>query len=260
MAVTAAVAVLAAAGSVWAWGDVGHKVVCEIAFHELTDQARAEVVRLIRKDTEFKAFSDSCVWPDHPKQRETEHYINVPRDFRAFVADQCPGRSRCLFSAIRSDLEVLTTPGRSDRARLGSLKFSVTGSAIYTSRFTSPSRTIAGASGSWRATARVPETFTACGTGASSSRPGPQRPHHRATSGGDDHGSDRTAAQSGHVQDWATESLAVARQASVLYCVQNGNACDYAAGRPTYRPDRASGWSRWTPRTSRPIGRPSPSN
>ena len=30
--------------------------------------------------------------------------------------------------------------------------------------------------------------------------------------------------------------LAVARQASVLYCVQNGNACDYAAGRPTYRP------------------------
>jgi hypothetical protein len=47
---------------------------------------------------------------------------------------------------------------------------------------------------------------------------------------------DRTAAQSGHAQDWATESLAVARQASVLYCVQNGNACDYAAGRPTYRP------------------------
>ena len=86
MAVTAAVAVLAAAGSVWAWGDVGHKVVCEIAFHELTDHARAEVVRLIKKDTEFKAFSDSCVWPDHPKQRETEHYINVPRDFRAFVA------------------------------------------------------------------------------------------------------------------------------------------------------------------------------
>ena len=90
MAATAVVTVLATAGSVWAWGDVGHKVVCEIAFHELTDKARAEVIRLVRKDTEFKAFSDSCAWPDHPKQRETEHYINVPRDFGAFAGRSVP--------------------------------------------------------------------------------------------------------------------------------------------------------------------------
>jgi hypothetical protein len=237
MAVTAAVAVLAAAGSVWAWGDVGHKVVCEIAFHELTDHARAEVVRLIKKDTEFKAFSDSCVWPDHPKQRETEHYINVPRDFRAFVADQCPGRSRCLFSAIRSDLEVLTTPGRSDQARLGSLKFL----------------------GHW-----IGDLHQPLHVSFADDRGGTRIVEGDGACAGDLHGvwdwciieqtmgrnartiarhlgetitdADRTAAQSGHAQDWATESLAVARQASVLYCVQNGNACDYAAGRPTYRP------------------------
>jgi hypothetical protein len=237
MAVTAAVAVLAAAGSVWAWGDVGHKVVCEIAFHELTDHARAEVVRLIKKDTEFKAFSDSCVWPDHPKQRETEHYINVPRDFRAFVADQCPGRSRCLFSAIRSDLEVLTTPGRSDQARLGSLKFL----------------------GHW-----IGDLHQPLHVSFADDRGGTRIVEGDGACAGDLHGvwdwciieqtmgrnartiarhlketitdADRMAAQSGHAQDWATESLAVARQASVLYCVQNGNACDYAAGRPTYRP------------------------
>jgi hypothetical protein len=237
MAVTAAVAVLAAAGSVWAWGDVGHKVVCEIAFHELTDHARAEVVRLIKKDTEFKAFSDSCVWPDHPKQRETEHYINVPRDFRAFVADQCPGRSRCLFSAIRSDLEVLTTPGRSDQARLGSLKFL----GHWIGDLHQPLHV---SFADDRGGTRIVEDSGACAADLHSVwdwciiertlgddvRAIARRLHDAITS------AERAAWQSGHVQDWASESLALTRDASVRYCLQSGKVCEYDAGRPTYRP------------------------
>jgi hypothetical protein len=231
-----AVTVLAAAGSVWAWGDVGHKVVCEIAFQELSDRGRAEVVRLIRKDPEFKTFSTSCVWPDHPKQRETEHYINVPRDFVAFAADQCPGRGRCLLSAIGADLKVLTTPGTSDQARLRSLKFL----------------------GHW-----IGDLHQPLHVSFADDRGGTRIADNDGVCAGDLHGvwdwciieqtmgddaraiarqlretitgADRAAAQSGHAHDWATESLAVARKASVLYCIQNGNACDYAAGRPTYR-------------------------
>ena len=45
--------------SLWAWGDVGHKIVCEIAFHELNDTARAKVTELIGRDPEFQSFADS---------------------------------------------------------------------------------------------------------------------------------------------------------------------------------------------------------
>jgi hypothetical protein len=47
------------APSAWAWGDLGHKIVCQIALQELNDTARAEVIRL--------------------RRRANEHFINVPR-------------------------------------------------------------------------------------------------------------------------------------------------------------------------------------
>jgi len=36
-------ALIVAASPVWAWGDLGHKIICEIAFQELNDRARTEV-------------------------------------------------------------------------------------------------------------------------------------------------------------------------------------------------------------------------
>ena len=52
------------ASSAWAWGDLGHKIVCQIAFQELNDKARAEVVRLIALDSTFDSFTDACTWPE----------------------------------------------------------------------------------------------------------------------------------------------------------------------------------------------------
>src|SRR5262245_39625340 len=121
----AALTTLMLIGSVapaWPWGDLGHRIVCELAFHELNEKARREVIRLIRTDQESRTFSDSCTWPDHPKQRETEHYVNVPRDFDKFTAPQCAVASPCLFTAIASDLQVLRTAS-DDAAKLDSLKF-----------------------------------------------------------------------------------------------------------------------------------------
>ena len=75
------------AGVAWAqsaaaWGDLGHKVVCEIAFQGLNQKAKQEVVRLIRTDPDFKTFSDSCTWPDHPSQRAPEHFHQRPAELQ----------------------------------------------------------------------------------------------------------------------------------------------------------------------------------
>jgi len=67
------------AAPAWAWGDLGHKIVCQIAFQELNDKARAEVVRLIALDSTFDSFTEACTWPDHPHKRAEEHFISVPR-------------------------------------------------------------------------------------------------------------------------------------------------------------------------------------
>ena len=55
-----------------AWGDTGLRIICEIAFQELTDTARQRVRQLIRLDGKFRRFSDACTWPDHPRQRDVE--------------------------------------------------------------------------------------------------------------------------------------------------------------------------------------------
>src|SRR4051812_38702247 len=53
----------------WAWGDTGHRVVCEIAFRISAPEIRTEIRRLIQMDSEFDFFRDSCIWPDHPRKR-----------------------------------------------------------------------------------------------------------------------------------------------------------------------------------------------
>jgi hypothetical protein len=45
---------------VLAWGDLGHRIICEIAFQELNDSARERVKAMIRRDPEFDTFAESC--------------------------------------------------------------------------------------------------------------------------------------------------------------------------------------------------------
>jgi len=55
-------------GNAWAWGDTGHRVVCEIAFRISAPEIRAEIRRFIQTDSEFDFFRDPCIWPDHPRK------------------------------------------------------------------------------------------------------------------------------------------------------------------------------------------------
>ena len=100
----ACVLVLLLPGPALAWGDIGHRIICEIAFQELEPTARERVKAMIRRDPEFNTFAEACSWPDHPRRRAEEHYVNLPRDTRGFVEDACPLADKCVISAIEEDL------------------------------------------------------------------------------------------------------------------------------------------------------------
>jgi nuclease S1 len=106
-----------------AWGDTGHRIICEIAFRGLTERVRQRLKQLIRLDHEFRLFSESRTWPDHPRKRDVEHYLNLPRDADAIGADECPLADRCVLTAIKKDLAVLSSPTAGDEERLVALKF-----------------------------------------------------------------------------------------------------------------------------------------
>jgi S1/P1 Nuclease len=106
-----------------AWGDQGHKVICEIAFRLIQPNTRAEIKNLISNDERFESFSDACTWPDHPRQRASEHFLNLPRDSDGLHSETCPVASACVVTAIRKDFEVLSSRNASQAQKLASLKF-----------------------------------------------------------------------------------------------------------------------------------------
>jgi S1/P1 Nuclease len=108
---------------VWAWGDEGHKVICEMAIRLVQPGTRAEIQKLISTDERFSSFGESCTWPDHPRQRASEHFVNLPRDSAGLLFESCPGASACVVTAIRKDFEALSSNNASQAKKLASLKF-----------------------------------------------------------------------------------------------------------------------------------------
>ena len=92
---------------VLAWGPVAHEAICEIAYQELTPAARAKVNALIKRDPEYRLFSKSCNWMDHPRKRAVEHYVNVARNMNKIEDRPCPTADKCVVSAILNDMRDL---------------------------------------------------------------------------------------------------------------------------------------------------------
>lgn len=107
-----------------AWGDLGHKTVCEIAFRLVRPETRAAIDRLMRLDSEFKTFSDSCIYPDHPRIRAAEHFLNLPRDSKGLTSDECPLADECVLTAIQHDFKILQAREQPDADKLVALKSS----------------------------------------------------------------------------------------------------------------------------------------
>ena len=105
------------------WGGLGHEAICELAFRELDHTARQRVIALIRQDQEFTTFRASCNWADRPRQRATEHFVNLPRDASGLDDIECPLAAECVVSAIKHDFAVLASPDATDEEKLAALKF-----------------------------------------------------------------------------------------------------------------------------------------
>ncbi len=107
----------------FAWGDTGHKVICQIAYEQLDATARTEVERLIELDPDFESFAESCVFADTPERiRMFDHFMNVPRSYRAITTYECPMADSCVMTAIQTDVAVLVDPAADDAERLLALK------------------------------------------------------------------------------------------------------------------------------------------
>jgi hypothetical protein len=106
----------------FAWGDEGHKTVCLIAFDKVKPSTRAAIVRLIEADGQFQSFSDACTWPDHPRKRASEHFVNLSRDAPG-LTDDCGVSSPCVVTAIAKDFAVLSSNSATDGEKAASLKF-----------------------------------------------------------------------------------------------------------------------------------------
>lgn len=217
-----------------AWGNTAHEIICEIAFQELNDKARAEVIRLMRGDEAFSQFNASCVWADHPRKRASEHFVNIPRDVAAFPDDACPLADKCLISAIKNDVEVLEGATSDDEKR-AALKFlghwvGDIHQPLHVSFEDDRGGNLVKESGSpcryslhsvWDTCIVERAVGTDIMNTAKSLRDGVSA-------------SERAAWQASSIVDWANESLTITRSASVEYCVQVGSECRYEANNPTY--------------------------
>jgi hypothetical protein len=118
----ALLSVLGITSDAYGWGDEGHKIVCQIAFDNVKPSTRAAIARLIQADGQFQSVSDACTWPDHPRKRAGEHFVNLARDASSLTAD-CGVTSPCVVTAIAKDFAVLSSRTATDDDKAASLKF-----------------------------------------------------------------------------------------------------------------------------------------
>jgi S1/P1 Nuclease len=224
--------VLASYGSAFAWGDLGHKVICDIAFRVALPETRSEIRRLIQNDTQYDFFRDACIYPDHPRKRAPDHFINVPRNFSRFTSDNtCPTAERCLLTAIQSDLAVLSSQSANDAKKLESLKFlghwvgdihQPLHVSFEDDRGGNEEPVEGGCSGNLHAAwdtclvlnAVSPDPSAAATDILNSLTPAMKEQW----------------TQASNPRDWATESFAITKVASTKYCVQQGSSCNRPIG------------------------------
>jgi hypothetical protein len=218
-------------GTAHAWGDTGHRVVCEIAFRLAAPEARAEIRRLMQLDTGFDFYRDSCIWPDHPKKRAEEHFINVARNANGIGPnEQCPTANVCLLSAIEDDMSVLSSPGTSDEDKLKSLKFlghwiGDLHQPLHVSFESDRGGNDIRVSGLCRT--NMHSAWDTCmlqlaiGSDVTGAATDLLNSFDAAI---------REEWTTGDTKDWANESFDVALAANTRYCVQSGSTCDVPEG------------------------------
>lgn len=108
--------------SSFAWGDLAHKVICQLAFRLAHPETRTEIARLVQLESQYATFPDACTWADHPRKRGSEHFVNLPRTATRLNSNTCPQADKCVLTAVEADRAVLSSQA-SDERKLTALKF-----------------------------------------------------------------------------------------------------------------------------------------
>ncbi|AWF81490.1 hypothetical protein BTJ40_12025 [Microbulbifer sp. A4B17] len=111
-----------------AWGDDGHRVVGEIAWHYL-DPEVADEIELLLEEAGEPHLAESTTWADRIRADESYnwaaplHYINLSRNWNTYVeARDCPPAG-CILQAIQNYQEVLADRSRTKIERAEALMF-----------------------------------------------------------------------------------------------------------------------------------------
>lgn len=110
---------------VFGWGPDGHRIVCRIAFDNLSPQQQDEVNRLSRlykkHGANFTSFPHACLFADSVRgsvdfrQFDNTHFLNLRRDQAEVTELDCP--ATCVLKGIAEHSERLRTAGNDlDRA------------------------------------------------------------------------------------------------------------------------------------------------
>jgi hypothetical protein len=238
-AALAAAPLLLYAPSALAWGALAHETICEIAFLELNETARQRVIQLIQQDEEFRLFRASCNWPDRPRKRAPEHFVNLPRDATELGEDECPLAEQCAVTAIEDDFAVLASSDATDEEKLEALKFlghwvGDIHQPLHVSFEDDRGGNSVNAQGS--SCDNLHAVWDRC---IVEERLG----MHPVALAGELHAgiTDEQRAEwlASDAVAWANESAAIAISPDVHYCVMAGGACQYEAGQPGARRGRA---------------------
>jgi hypothetical protein len=221
--------ILGLCGQAAAWGKAGHKIVCMVAFRLAAPATQAEIRRLMRLDAEFTSFEESCSWPDHPRQRGSEHIVYVPRSATRLTSD-CPLADACVVTAINTDLAVLRSKSASDRDKLASLKFLAhwvgdihqpLHAAFKDDRVGTKVAVVGECTGTMHA------IWDSCLVAKAVGRDAAQAAAEIANALTP---ASRKEWSSSGPRQWANESFAIATSARTKYCVRHGRSCDPPSG------------------------------
>jgi len=250
-----------------AWGDSGHRTVCEIALRNLTPAASSEVARLLRANPTILGanarnadYGWACTYPDHPAEgapaplarRGAEHFVNYPRNTLAVTAATgCGGAPQCVISAIMADYDVLRSAAASD-AQLGAALvylghwFGDIHQPLHSSFRDDQGGNEMNVSG--LCTSNLHSTWDTCILQARTTGSNPSIGSLRtlaATWSGSATDVERAQWLSSVPWQWSAESYAVTLAAETGYCVMVQSDCRYSATQAV--------WAQGQPRRSVPI-------
>jgi hypothetical protein len=107
--------------SVWAWGRLGHRVAARMAENRLTPAATRAVHALLGPGVKF---ADASTWADEQQEVPDSshwHYVNIPIRETRYSARYC--RGGCVVSKIEEFMRTLHTPKAGMRQKQQALKF-----------------------------------------------------------------------------------------------------------------------------------------